>query len=155
MLGSYLFQIDDTPPKGYFVPKANWPEPDEIEIHATDNGGSGVALVRVYGQSPDVEQGAPQLVGDARYDANTRDYVVTIPDGVAPWVAGSWKFYANVADVAGNQGQVTALEDGSTEELTLPLRENTAVSAVSGQGRRRPPSLAIPDALAADAAAPA
>ncbi|HWE59602.1 MAG TPA: hypothetical protein VG228_07900 [Solirubrobacteraceae bacterium] len=150
VLGSYLFQIDATPPKGYFVSRASWPEPDEIEIHATDNGGSGVALVRVYGQSPDVEQGASQLVGDAHYDSSTRNYVVTLPDGVAPWVAGSWKFYANVVDVAGNQGEITAGPDGSTEDLTLPLRENTAVSASSGQVAATP-EVAIPDALAAAA----
>jgi hypothetical protein len=150
VLGSYRFQIDDTAPKGYFMPRSSWPEPDEIAIHATDNDGSGVALVKVYGQSPDVEQGAPQLVGDARYDPSTHSYVVTIPDGVAPWVAGSWKFYANVADVAGNQGEITAGSDGSTEDLTLPLRENTAVSATSDQVSATP-DVAIPDALAAAA----
>jgi hypothetical protein len=150
VLGSYRFEIDDTPPKGYFMPRRSWPAPDEIAIHATDNGGSGVALVKVYGQSPDVEQGAPQLVGDAHYDSNTRSYVVTVPDGVAPWVAGSWKFYANVVDVAGNQGQITAGSNGSSEDLTLPLRENTAVSAASGQVSATP-DVAIPDALAAAA----
>jgi hypothetical protein len=150
VLGSYRFQIDDTAPKGYFKPRGSWPEPDEIEIHATDSDGSGVALVRVYGQSPDVDQGAPQLVGDAHYDASVGNYVVTIPDGVAPWVAGSWKFYANVVDVAGNQGQITAGSDGSTEDLTLPLRENTAVSAASDRVAATP-EVAIPDALAADA----
>jgi hypothetical protein len=148
VLGSYRFQIDDTSPKGYFMPRSSWPEPDEIEIHATDNGGSGVALVRVYGQSPDVDQGAPQLVGDAHYDSSVRNYVITIPDGVAPWVAGSWKFYANVVDVAGNQGQITAGSNGSTEDLTLPLREDTAVSAASNQVAATP-EVAIPDALAA------
>jgi len=150
VLGSYRFQIDDTAPKGYFKPRGSWPEPDEIEIHATDSGGSGVALVKVYGQSPDVDQGAPQLVGDAHYDSSVGNYVVTIPDGVAPWVAGSWKFYANVVDVAGNQGQITAGSDGSTEDLTLPLRENTAVSAASDQVAATP-EVAIPDALAATA----
>jgi hypothetical protein len=150
VLGSYRFQIDETAPKGYFMPRSSWPEPDKIEVHATDNGGSGVALVKVYGQSPDVEQGKPQLVGDAHYDTSTRSYVVTIPDGVAPWVAGSWKFYANVVDVAGNQGQITAGSDGSTEDLTLPLRENTAVSAASDQVTATP-EVAIPDALAAAA----
>jgi hypothetical protein len=150
VLGSYRFQIDDTAPKGYFKSRGGWPEPDQIEIHATDSGGSGVALVRVYGQSPDVDQGAPQLVGDAHYDSSVGNYVVTIPDGVAPWVAGSWKFYANVVDVARNQGQITAGSDGSTEDLTLPLRENTAVSAASDQVAATP-EVAIPDALAADA----
>ncbi len=153
VLGSYKFQIDDTPPKGYFVPTSRWPEPDEIEIHATDNGGSGVALVKVYGQSPDVEGGKPQLVGVARYDSSAGAYVVTIPDGVAPWVAGSWKFYANVSDVAGNQGEVTADATGSTEDLTLPLRENTAVSATAQQASATPEA-AIPAALAAVAALP-
>ena len=57
VLGSYLFQIDDTPPSGYFLPQNSWPEPDEIEIHATDTGGSGVAVVRVYGQSSTVDAG--------------------------------------------------------------------------------------------------
>lgn len=150
VLGSYRFQIDDTPPRGYFMHRSSWPEPDEIEIHATDNSGSGVALVRVYGQSPDVDQGAPQLVGDAHYDSSVNNYVVTIPDGVAPWVAGSWKFYANVVDVAGNQGEITARSDGSTEDLTLPLREDTAVSAASDQVAATP-EVSIPDALAADA----
>jgi hypothetical protein len=150
VLGSYKFQIDDTAPTGYFVPRAKWPQPDAIEVHATDNGGSGVALVRVYGQSPDVDQGKPQLVGDARYDSSARAYVATIPDGVAPWVAGSWKFYANVADVAGNQGEITAGPDGSTEDLTLPLRENTAVSATAQQVAATPDA-AIPAALAAAA----
>jgi hypothetical protein len=148
VLGSYRFEIDDTSPKGYFMPRGSWPKPDEIAIHATDNAGSGVALVKVYGQSPDVEQGAPQLVGDAHYNSSARSYVVTIPDGVAPWVAGSWKFYANVVDVAGNQGEITAGSDGSTEDLTLPLRENTAVSAASDQVTATP-DVAIPDALAA------
>jgi hypothetical protein len=150
VLGSYLFQIDSTPPKGYFEARSSWPKPDEIAIHATDSGGSGVALVKVYGESPDVEQGAPQLVGNARYDSSRRSYLVTVPDGVAPWVAGGWKFYANVVDVAGNQGQITAGPDGSTEELTLPLRENTAVSATSDQVAATP-DVAIPDPLAAAA----
>ncbi len=131
VLGSYLFEIDNTAPKGYFVVRSNWPAPDAIEVHATDHRGSGVALVRIYGQSADVDHGAPQLVGDAHYDPSTRDYVATVPDGVAPWVTGSWKFYANVVDVAGNQSQITAAANGSTEELTLPLREDTAVSASS------------------------
>jgi hypothetical protein len=150
VLGSYRFQIDDTAPRGYFVARSNWPQPDEIELHAGDDGGSGVALVKVYGQSPDVDQGAPQLVGDAHYDSKTNAYVVTVPDGVAPWVAGNWKFYANVVDVAGNQGQITAGADGSTEDLTLPLREDTAVTADSGRVTATR-DVAIPDSLAAAA----
>lgn len=150
VLGSYLFQIDSTAPTGYFVPKAEWPAPDEIAVHASDNGGSGVALVKVYGASPDVNQGQPQLVGDAQYDPANGDYVVTVPDGVAPWVPGSWRFYANVVDVAGNQGQITAGPDGSTEDLTLPLREDTAVSATA-QAVAAAPEPAIPAALAAAA----
>ena len=147
VLGSYLFQIDQTPPTGYFLPTSSWPQPDEISIHAGDGGGSGVSLVRVYGESPDVEQGAPQFVGDAQYDPGTHDYVVTIPDGVAPWVAGGWKFYANVVDVAGNQGEITTEADGATEELTLPLREATAVTASADQVAATP-EVAIPDPLA-------
>jgi hypothetical protein len=150
VLGSYRFQIDDTAPRGYFMPRRNWPAPGEITIHAADGGGSGVAAVKVYGQSPDVQQGAPQLVGDAHYDSSVRSYVVTVPDGVAPWVAGSWKFYANIVDVAGNQGEITAGADGTTEVLTLPLRENTAVSATSDRVSATP-DVAIPDALAAAA----
>jgi hypothetical protein len=149
-LGSYLFQIDNTAPVGYFVPQADWPEPDEIEIHAADNGGSGVAVVRVYGESSTVDQGQPQLVGDAQYDANTGDYLVTIPDGVAPWVAGNWKFYANVVDVAGNQAQITAGANGSTEDLTLPLREDTSVTAAA-QRVTATEEPAIPSELAAAA----
>ena len=61
----------------------------------------------------------------------TRSYLVTVPDGIAPWVAGNWKFYANVIDVAGNQGQITADQNGSTEDLSLPLRDYTAVSAAA------------------------
>lgn len=147
VLGSYKFQVDDTAPTGYFVSSATWPEPDVIEIHATDNGGSGVALVRVYGESPDVSQGQPQLVGDAQYDRSTGNYAVTLPDGVAPWVAGNWTFYANVVDVAGNQGQITADADGSTEDLTLPLREDTAISATAQQVTATPDP-AIPTGLA-------
>jgi hypothetical protein len=146
-LGSYLFQIDSTAPRGSFLARSDWPAPDEIAIHASDNGGSGVATLKVYGESPDVEQGAPQLVGDARYDSGSNSYIVTIPDGVSPWVAGSWKFYANIVDVAGNQGQITAGQDGSTEELTLPLREDTAVSAISHRVAATP-DVAIPDGLA-------
>ncbi|MDE3131754.1 MAG: hypothetical protein KGL16_11430 [Acidobacteriota bacterium] len=153
VLGSYRLQIDDTAPRGYFMARSHWPAPDQIEVHATDNGGSGVAVVKVYGQSPDVAQGKPQLVGDARYDPSVRNYVATIPDGVAPWVAGSWKFYANVVDVAGNQGQVTAGPDGSTEDLTLPLREDTAISATA-QHVAATPEAAIPAALAVVAALP-
>lgn len=150
VLGSYIFQIDSTAPTGYFVPKTDWPAPDEIAVHASDNGGSGVALVKVYGESPDVNQGQPQLVGNAQYDAANGDYVVTVPDGVDPWVPGSWRFYANVVDVAGNQGQVTAGPDGSTEDLTLPLREDTAVSATA-QAIAAAPEPAIPTGLAAAA----
>lgn len=133
VLGSYLFQIDDTPPTGYFVARSQWPAPNEIAIHASDNGGSGVAVVKVYGESPDVNQGQPQLVGDAQLDPASGDYVATVPDGVEPWVAGSWRFYANVVDVAGNQGEITAGADGSSEDLTLPLREYTAVSATAAR----------------------
>jgi hypothetical protein len=153
VLGSYLFQIDDTPPTGYFVPRATWPAPDAIEIHATDNGGSGVALVKVYGESPDVEQGQPQLVGDARYDTSTGEYVVTLPDGVSPWVAANWTFYANVVDVAGNQGRVSAGADGSSEDLTLPLREDTSVTA-RAERVAATPEPAIPGALASAAGLP-
>jgi hypothetical protein len=150
VLGSYLFQIDDTPPTGYFLPQASWPEPDEIAIHATDTGGSGVAVVKVYGQSATVDAGQPQLVGDAQYDAATRSYLVTIPDGIAPWVAGNWKFYANVIDVAGNQGQITADQNGTTEDLSLPLRDYTSVSAAA-QSVTATVEPAIPTALAAAA----
>jgi hypothetical protein len=149
-LGSYLFQIDNTPPAGYFEPQSQWPTPDEIEIHATDNAGSGVAVVRVYGQSSSVDQGQPQLVGDATYDASTGNYEVAVPDGIAPWVAGNWKFYANVIDAAGNQGQISASQDGSTEDLTLPLRENTSVTA-SVKNVLATPEATIPTALAAAA----
>jgi hypothetical protein len=150
VLGSYLFQIDDTPPTGYFLPQNSWPEPDEIAIHATDAGGSGVAVVRVYGQSATVDAGQPQLVGDAQYDAASHSYLVTVPDGIAPWVAENWTFYANVIDVAGNQGQITSTQDGSTEDLSLPLRDYTSVSAAA-QRVTATAEPAIPTALAAAA----
>jgi hypothetical protein len=65
-------------------------------------------------------------------------------------VAGNWKFYANVIDAAGNQGQISAGQDGSTEDLTLPLRENTSVTA-SVKNVSAIPEAAIPTALAAAA----
>lgn len=151
-LGSYLFQIDDTPPAGYFLPQSGWPEPNQVEIHATDDAGSGVAVVKVYGQSAAVDQDQPQLVGDAHYDPATGNYEVTVPDGIAPWVAGNWKFYANVIDAAGNQGQINSSRDGSTEDLTLPLRENTSVTA-NVQNVSATPEAAIPAALASAAIA--
>jgi hypothetical protein len=73
-----------------------------------------------------------------------------VPDGIAPWVAGNWKFYANVIDAAGNQGQISASQDGSTEDLTLPLRENTSVTA-SVKNVSATPEAAIPTGLAAAA----
>ena len=122
-LGSYEFQIDDSAPTGAFVDQSQWPEPNEVELAVSDHGGSGVSVVRVYAQPL---TGAAIDLGEASHDKSTGDYVITVPDGDMP--AGSYKFYANVADVAGNQGQVTASPTGGTEQLVLPLRQTTAVT---------------------------
>ncbi len=149
-LGSYLFKIDSTAPTGQFVAQSQWPEPDEVAVSATDDGGSGIAVMHLYAKCDCYDGGAPYDLGGMRYDAGSRDYVTEVPDGVAPFTSGNWTFYANDADVAGNSGQITAGPNGDTEVLKLPLLEATQVTAQVGDVSATSDA-AVPAALAAQA----
>jgi hypothetical protein len=142
-LGSYEFEIDDTAPAGAFVTQLAWPEPEEVELHVTDSG-SGVQFVRVYAQ-PNGGGKAIDL-GFAQYEKRTKDYVVNVDDGTM--TPGEYTFYANVADNAGNTGQITASPNGGAEQLQLPLRQDTAVTlqaaSVAGVQDAAAPSVLAP-----------
>jgi hypothetical protein len=141
-LGSYEFEIDDTAPAGVFVSQSAWPEPADIELHVTDSG-SGVQFVRVYAQPND--GGKAIDLGFAQYDPTIRDYVVEVDDGaIAP---GAYTFYANVADNAGNTGQITGSPEGGAEQLVLPLRRDTALT-LQAQSVTGVQDAAAPSALA-------
>ncbi len=149
-LGSYLFKIDSTAPTGQFVAQGKWPEPDEVAVSATDDGGSGIAVMHLYAKCDCYDGGAPYDLGDMSYDSATGDYVDEVPDGVAPFTSGNWTFYVNDADVAGNSGEITAGPGGDTEVLKLPLLEATQVTAQVG-GVSATSDAAVPAALAATA----
>ncbi|MGH2843662.1 MAG: hypothetical protein ACRDKL_08770, partial [Solirubrobacteraceae bacterium] len=122
-LGSYEFQLDDTAPSGAFVSQSRWPDPDQLELKVTD-AGSGVAYVRVYAQLNGSHTAARDL-GRAS-NADGAIWTVPVPDGVlAP---GVYTFNAQVGDQAGNSGVITAGPAGRTEQLMLPLRQQTTVT---------------------------
>jgi hypothetical protein len=131
-LGTYLFQIDDSAPTGHFVPQAQWPTPNEVEVSASDNGGSGIAYMHLYATNSAVDDGAPQDLGQMTYDSATGYYKALVPDGVAPFTSGRWTFTVNTSDVAGNTGQITAGPDGGPEQLDLPLLQDTQITATAG-----------------------
>ena len=149
-LGSYLFKIDSTAPTGQFVAQGRWPEPDEVAVNATDDGGSGIAVMHLYAKCDCYDGGAPYDLGEMRYDSASGYYVKQVPDGVAPFTSGSWTFYANDADVAGNTGEITAGPGGDTEVLKLPLLEATQVTANVGAVSATSDA-AVPAALAVSA----
>ncbi len=149
-LGSYLFKIDSTAPTGQFVAQGKWPEPDEVAVNATDDGGSGIAVMHLYAKCDCYDGGAPYDLGEMSYDSGSRYYVKQVPDGVAPFTSGSWTFYVNDADVAGNSGEITAGPGGDTEVLKLPLLEATEVTASVGSVSATSDA-AVPAALAASA----
>ncbi len=149
-LGSYLFKIDSTAPTGEFVAQGRWPEPDEVAVNATDDGGSGIAVMHLYAKCDCYHGGAPYDLGDMSYDSGSGYYVKQVPDGVAPFTSGSWTFYANDADVAGNTGEITAGPGGDTEVLKLPLLEATQVTASVGAVSATSDA-AVPAALAVSA----
>ncbi len=146
-LGSYLFQVDDSSPTGQFVAQSDWPQANEVALRATDDHGSGVAYVRLYARCDCYDSGAAQNLGDMTYDASSGEYEALVPDGVAPFTTGSWTFFANDADIAGNQGQITAGPGGDVEQLQLPLLDDTKVTAATGQATAALDA-AIPTALA-------
>ncbi|MGC9220131.1 MAG: hypothetical protein ACP5H2_02105 [Solirubrobacteraceae bacterium] len=128
-LGAYLFQIDATAPTGHFVDQSRWPAPNVVEVAATDNGGSGIAYMRLYATNSAVQNGMPQPLGEMTYNRLTGYYQATVPDGVAPFTAGAWVFFVNAVDVAGNSRQIVSNQTGGTETLVLPLLDPTALTA--------------------------
>jgi hypothetical protein len=132
-LGSYLFQIDDSSPSGQFVARSNWPQANELALKASDNRGSGVAYMHLYAKCGCYDSGAAEDLGDMTYDSRSGLYEALIPDGVAPFTSGSWTFFANDADLAGNQGQITAGPGGDVEQVELPLLDDTKVTASIGR----------------------
>ncbi len=149
-LGSYLFKIDSTAPAGRFVAQAKWPEPDEVAVSASDDGGSGIAVMHLYAKCDCYDDGAPYDLGNMSYDSGSGHYVAEVPDGVVPFTSGDWTFYANDADVAGNSGQIAAGPDGDAEVLKLPLLEATQVTAQVGDVSATSDP-AVPAALAVQA----
>ncbi len=129
-LGSYLFEIDDQAPTGYFIPQSSWPQPDEVQLHITDGPqGSGTATVQVTAQ----QNGGPVYKIMAARDPNNPDvWDAVFNDSTMP--PGDYTFIAYPTDVAGNSGQITTNQTGQTESLALPLRAMSTLTTTLSAG---------------------
>ena len=129
-LGSYLFEIDDQPPTGYFIRRSSWPQPDEVALHITDGPqGSGTATVQVTAQ----QNGGPVYKTMAARDPNNPDvWDAVFNDSTMP--PGDYTFIAYPTDVAGNSGQITTNQTGQTESLELPLRAMSTLTTTLSAG---------------------
>ncbi len=147
-LGSYQFEEDNTAPGGQFDQlSAN--TPDDIQVSVDDPGGSlasGVGYVHVY--ATNTTSGSVYDLGLAHPVSSRSDvYDVNLDDADAP--AGTYKFDAEVSDIAGNTSDLTAGPQGSTTVWELPLRDNTELTMtadrVSGAVDNAVPGALQPD----------
>ena len=147
-LGSYQFEEDNTAPGGQFDQlSAN--TPDDIQISVDDPGGSlasGVGYVHVY--ATNTTSGDVYDLGLAHLVSSRSDvYDVNLDDADAP--SGTYKFDAEVADIAGNTADLTAGPQGSTTVWELPLRDNTELT-MTADGVDGAVDNAVPGALQPD-----
>ena len=147
-LGSYQFEEDDTAPGGQFDQlSAN--TPDDIQVSVDDPGGSlasGVGYVHVY--ATNTTTGSVYDLGLAHPVGGRSDtYDVNLDDADAP--AGTYKFDAEVSDIAGNTSDLTAGPQGSTTVWELPLRDNTELT-MTADGVSGAVDNAVPGALQPD-----
>ncbi len=147
-LGSYQFEEDNTAPGGQFDElSAN--APDDIQISVDDPGGSlasGVGYVHVY--ATNTTSGDVYDLGLAHPVSGRTDvYDVNLDDADAP--SGTYKFDAEVADIAGNTADLTAGPQGSTTVWKLPLRDNTELT-MTADGVDGAVDNAVPGALQPD-----
>ncbi len=148
-LGSYQFEEDNTAPNGQFD-RLSASTPDDIQLSVDDPGGSlasGVGYVHVY--AANTSSGAIYDLGLAHpMTGRSADiYDVNLDDADAP--SGTYKFDAEVGDIAGNTADLTAGPEGSTTVWQLPLRDNTALTMTAG-GVNGTVDSAVPGGLQAD-----
>ena len=148
-LGSYQFEEDNTAPNGQFD-QLSASTPDDIQLSVDDPGGSlasGVGYVHVYATNTSTgsvyDLGLAHLVSGRSSDV----YDVNLDDADAP--SGTYKFDAEVGDIAGNTAELTAGPEGSTTVWQLPLRDNTALTMTAG-GVYGVVDSAVPGGLQAD-----
>jgi hypothetical protein len=148
-LGSYQFEQDNTAPNGQFD-QLSASTPDDIQVSVDDPGGSlasGVGYVHVYATNTSsgavYDLGLAHLAGGKSADV----YDVNLDDADAP--AGTYKFDAEVGDIAGNTADLTAGPQGSTTVWQLPLRDNTQLTMVADDVNGAIDS-AVPGGLQAD-----
>ncbi len=146
-LGSYQFEEDNTAPSGQFA-RLSASTPDDIQISVDDPGGSlasGVAYVHVYATG--TRTGVVYDLGLAHIAGTSDVYEVNLDDADAP--AGTYRFDAQVGDIAGNTADLTAGPQGSTTIWQLPLRDNTQLTMTAG-GVSGAVDGAVPAALQSD-----
>ena len=147
-LGSYQFEEDNTAPGGQFD-QLSASTPDDIQISVDDPGGSlasGVGYVHVY--ATNTSSGNVYDLGLAHLVSSRSDvYDVNLDDADAP--AGTYRFDAEVGDIAGNTADLTAGPQGSTTVWQLPLRDNTELT-MTADGVNGAVDNAVPGALQPD-----
>jgi len=148
-LGPYQFEEDDTAPGGQFD-QLSAGTPDDIQLSVDDPGGSlasGVGYVHVY--ATNTSSGAVYDLGLAHLmSGRAADvYDVNLDDADAP--SGTYKFDAEVGDIAGNTADLTAGPSGSTTVWQLPLRDNTTLTMVA-RGVNGIVDSAVPSSLQPD-----
>ena len=148
-LGSYQFEEDNTAPNGQFD-QLSASTPDDIQLSVDDPGGSlasGVGYVHVYATNTSTgsvyDLGLAHLVSGRSSDV----YDVNLDDADAP--SGTYKFDAEVGDIAGNTADLTAGPQGSTTVWQLPLRDNTELT-MSADGVNGAVDSAVPGGLQVD-----
>ncbi len=147
-LGAYQFEEDNTAPGGHFD-QLSASTPDDIRVTVDDPGGnlaSGVGYVRVYATS--TRDGAVYNLGLAHLVKGSSDvYDVNLNDANAP--AGTYRFDAEVGDIAGNTADLTAGAQGSQTVWQLPLRANTELT-MTADGVHGTVDGAVPSVLQAN-----
>jgi hypothetical protein len=148
-LGSYQFEEDNTAPSGQFD-QLSASTPDDIQLSVDDPGGSlasGVGYVHVYATNTSsgavYDLGLAHLVSGRSADV----YDVNLDDADAP--SGTYKFDAEVGDIAGNTADLTAGPNGSTTVWELPLRDNTELT-MTADGVSGTVDSAVPGGLQPD-----
>ena len=148
-LGSYQFEEDNTAPSGQFD-QLSASAPDDIQLSVDDPGGSlasGVGYVHVY--ATNTGSGAVYDLGLAHpVSGRSADvYDVNLDDADAP--TGTYKFDAEVGDIAGDTADLTAGPNGSTTVWQLPLRDNTELT-MTADGVNGAVDSAVPGGLQPD-----